>query len=40
MIAIVIAGHAHMLILTPIAHIEHAISTVGRHIHYIPCTAR
>ena len=25
-----IAGHAHMLILTPIAHIEHVIST-GRH---------
>ena len=30
MIAIMIAGHAHMLILTPIAHIEHVIST-GRH---------
>ena len=38
MIAIMIAGHAHMLILTPIAHIEHAIST-GRHIICIPYPA-
>ena len=34
MIAIMIAGHAHMLILTPIAHIEHVISTARHNISH------